>query len=107
MTSPAAADAFRRLHEGGLLILPNAWDAVSARLIESVPSTRPRELENPRLVVASASNPSDAKSFAVPASQGFGMMKIPGRSCSARKARARSACVRMLSSSAALIIGWG
>lgn len=27
---------FRRLHEEGLLILPNAWDAGSARLIESI-----------------------------------------------------------------------
>src|SRR5882724_13674220 len=27
--------AFRRLHDGELLILPNAWDAGSARLIES------------------------------------------------------------------------
>lgn len=27
---------FRRLHEEGLLILPNAWDAGSARLIESL-----------------------------------------------------------------------
>ena len=44
----------------------------SSRLTDSVSSTRPRELENPRLVVANASNPSDAKSFAVPASQGFG-----------------------------------
>ena len=26
---------FRRLHDGELLILPNAWDAGSARLIES------------------------------------------------------------------------
>ena len=26
---------FRQLHEGDLLILPNAWDAGSARLIES------------------------------------------------------------------------
>ncbi|MDG2523615.1 isocitrate lyase/phosphoenolpyruvate mutase family protein [Caulobacter segnis] len=31
----AAAD-FRRLHQDGLLILPNAWDAGSARLIESL-----------------------------------------------------------------------
>jgi 2-methylisocitrate lyase-like PEP mutase family enzyme len=30
-----AADDFRRLHERGLLLLPNAWDAGSARLIES------------------------------------------------------------------------
>lgn len=35
MNSPEVA-AFRRLHEGGLLILPNAWDAGSARLIESL-----------------------------------------------------------------------
>lgn len=31
-----AADAFRRLHQQGLLILPNAWDAGSARLVESL-----------------------------------------------------------------------
>jgi 2-methylisocitrate lyase-like PEP mutase family enzyme len=30
-----SADLFRRLHREGLLILPNAWDAGSARLIES------------------------------------------------------------------------
>ena len=30
-----AADLFRRLHQAGLLVLPNAWDAGSARLIES------------------------------------------------------------------------
>lgn len=37
MTSrnPAAASAFRELHRDGLLILANAWDAGSARLIES------------------------------------------------------------------------
>jgi 2-methylisocitrate lyase-like PEP mutase family enzyme len=37
MTSLQAesADLFRRLHQDGLLILPNAWDAGSARLIES------------------------------------------------------------------------
>lgn len=37
MTSrnPTAADVFRRLHEKGLLVLANAWDAGSARLIES------------------------------------------------------------------------
>src|SRR5262249_6914090 len=33
---------------------------------------------------------------AVPASQGLGMTKIPGRSCSVRNARAFSSCVRML-----------
>jgi len=30
-----AADLFRRLHQEGLLLLPNAWEAGSARLIES------------------------------------------------------------------------
>ena len=30
-----AVDLFRRLHREGLLLLPNAWDAGSARLIES------------------------------------------------------------------------
>ena len=34
--NPAAAQAFRGLHERGLLVLPNAWDAGSARLVESV-----------------------------------------------------------------------
>src|SRR5882762_3331040 len=62
----------------------------------SAPSTRPRAFASPRLVVANASKPSEAKSFAVPASQGLGMTKIPGRSCKARNIRARSACVRML-----------
>ena len=37
MTSPQAASAraFHQLHEGGILLLANAWDAGSARLIES------------------------------------------------------------------------
>ncbi len=33
---PKSAEVFRRLHQDGLLILANAWDAGSARLIESV-----------------------------------------------------------------------
>jgi 2-methylisocitrate lyase-like PEP mutase family enzyme len=32
----SAAQVFRGLHEHGLLVLPNAWDAGSARLMESV-----------------------------------------------------------------------
>lgn len=32
----SAVRAFRRLHEEGLLVLPNVWDAGSARLIESL-----------------------------------------------------------------------
>lgn len=35
-SQPAAADRFRQLHAGGLLVLPNAWDAGSARLVESL-----------------------------------------------------------------------
>jgi 2-methylisocitrate lyase-like PEP mutase family enzyme len=35
-TNPNAARTFRRLHETGLLVLPNAWDAGSARLVESL-----------------------------------------------------------------------
>lgn len=31
-----SADRFRRLHQEGILVLPNAWDAGSARLIESL-----------------------------------------------------------------------
>jgi 2-methylisocitrate lyase-like PEP mutase family enzyme len=34
MSSPDSARAFRALHQSGLLILPNAWDAGSARVIE-------------------------------------------------------------------------
>jgi 2-methylisocitrate lyase-like PEP mutase family enzyme len=34
--NPTTAGTFRRLHEKGLLILPNAWDAGSARLVESL-----------------------------------------------------------------------
>ena len=33
--STERAATFRRLHQEGLLALPNAWDAGSARLIES------------------------------------------------------------------------
>jgi 2-methylisocitrate lyase-like PEP mutase family enzyme len=36
MTTPDAASAFRRLHQGELLLLPNCWDAGSARLTESL-----------------------------------------------------------------------
>lgn len=35
MSSPSFAAAFRALHAEGLLVLPNAWDAASARLIEA------------------------------------------------------------------------
>lgn len=35
MTRSDAATTFHALHQGGLLILPNAWDAGSARIIEN------------------------------------------------------------------------
>jgi 2-methylisocitrate lyase-like PEP mutase family enzyme len=34
--NPTSARAFRKLHEEGLLVLPNAWNAGTARLIESL-----------------------------------------------------------------------
>jgi 2-methylisocitrate lyase-like PEP mutase family enzyme len=36
VTNPDAAHLFRSLHEGDLLLLPNCWDAGSARLTESL-----------------------------------------------------------------------
>jgi hypothetical protein len=62
------------------------FSMMASRLTLVPPNVR----ANPRLVVASASNPTAASSFAVPASQGFGMMKAPGRACSARNASAFS-----------------
>jgi 2-methylisocitrate lyase-like PEP mutase family enzyme len=36
MTDPSSASTFRDLHrEGALLVLPNAWDAATARLVEA------------------------------------------------------------------------
>ena len=37
----------------------------------------------------------EASSFAVPASHGFGRIKIPGRACNSRNNRPFSACERM------------
>jgi 2-methylisocitrate lyase-like PEP mutase family enzyme len=34
MTTSERADEFRRLHHDGVLVLPNVWDAASARLVE-------------------------------------------------------------------------
>jgi len=42
--SASAAQVFRGLHDHGLLVLPNAWDAGSARLIESVGALRRGDL---------------------------------------------------------------
>src|SRR5439155_2196132 len=67
------------------------FSMMASRLTVALPSV----LARPRLVVASASNPIAASSFAVPASQGLGMMKAPGRVCSARSASAFSIWVRI------------
>src|SRR3982750_1021142 len=67
----------------------------SARDTAPSPSARPRALAMPRLVVASASKPSDASNLAVPASHGFGRIRIPGRVCNSRNRRPFSACERM------------
>ena len=61
----------------------------------ALPATRPSALDMPRLVVTSASKPTDASSFAVPASHGLGRIKIPGRWCSSRNRRPFSTWVRM------------
>src|SRR5947199_330837 len=74
-----------------------AFSKACSRRMVSSRSLRPRLLARPRLVVASASKPSEASSFAVPASQGLGMMKTPGRLCRARNAVPFSAWVRMTS----------
>jgi hypothetical protein len=50
----------------------------------TAPSGRPREKAKPALVVASALNPSDASSLAVPISHGLGMTNALRASCSAR-----------------------
>src|SRR5215472_4477589 len=70
-----------------------ALASVSSRVTEPSPSFFPSVNARPALVVVRASNPSPASTFAVPASQGFGMTKIPGRAWSAWNRRAFSACV--------------
>src|SRR6185369_12496637 len=67
------------------------FSMMASRLTVALPSV----LARPRLVVASASNPIAASNFAVPASHGLGMMKAPGRACSARNASAFSIWVRI------------
>jgi hypothetical protein len=70
-----------------------------------VTAVRPSILASPRLVVASASKPIAASSFAVPASQGLGMMKARGRRCSARNNSAFSSWVRIEASFACAASG--
>ena len=72
------AERFQALHQGPLFIMPNPWDAGSARLLAGfgfqAPSRRPSANASPALVVARAWTPKPANNRALPASQGFGMM---------------------------------
>src|SRR6476469_5781839 len=68
----------------------------SARLTEPSPSARPSALDMPRLVVASASKPSDCRSLAVPASHGLGRIRILDWACRSLNRRPFSACVGMV-----------
>ena len=70
------------------------FSMIASRLTSAVPSV----LANPRLVVANASKPIAASSFAVPASHGLGMTKAPGRAWSATNAWAFSVWLRMAGS---------
>src|SRR5580698_3373073 len=63
-----------------------ALASTPSRVIEVLESTRPALKAYPALVVASASKPSAVRIFAEPAFHGFGIRKIPARSCNIRKA---------------------
>jgi hypothetical protein len=67
------------------------FSMIASRLTAALPSV----LANPRLVVANASKPIAASSFAVPASHGLGMTKAPGRACNATNASAFSVWLRI------------
>lgn len=57
---------------------------------------RPSAKARPALVVANASKPSTVRMRAVPASQGLGMTKAPGRACKAWNTAAFSAWFSMV-----------
>jgi hypothetical protein len=64
----------------------------------------PIDHAKPALVVASASNPSDASSRAEPTSHGFGMTKMPSRACSSRKRSAADTTRRYLPQGSDLVV---
>src|SRR5512135_2254610 len=68
----------------------------SASFRPTDPSGLPSENASPALVVVSASKPRLSRIFPVPASQGFGMTKAPGRSWRAWKRTAFSAWVTLM-----------
>jgi 2-methylisocitrate lyase-like PEP mutase family enzyme len=61
--SQSNADLFRSLHRDGLLILPNAWDACSARLVEEAGA---RALATSSAAVAWAHGYADGNHLPVP-----------------------------------------
>ena len=67
---------------------PTCWTSSSRA---TRPSRRPSAHAKPALVVASASAPQEARSFAEPTSHGFGITKIPSRAWSSAKRARRSA----------------
>ena len=95
MATPSGSSAkqFSRSADTGRSVaatIEAACARASSRLTE--PSSRPRVAANPLLVVARASNPSQASSLADPASQGLGMSSGIGPPCSERNCAALSAC---------------
>ncbi len=74
--SASSANPFSRSADTGSGVaatIAAEWASASSRVTEL--STRPSVAANPLLVVASASKPSEASSFADPASHGFGMSR--------------------------------
>ena len=86
------AKQFSRSAETGMSTAPAsspAWVRTSSLVM--APSRRPRVAAKPPLVVAMASNPSEANRAADPMSQALGMSSgVPGV-CSARNRSARAA----------------
>ncbi len=82
----SSAKAFSRSADTGRSVaatMTAAWTRASSLLTE--PSFRPSVAAKPELVVASASNPSDASSLAEPRSHGFGSRRGSPARCRDRK----------------------
>ena len=72
------------------------FSSSSARLTAPSPSTRPSALDMPRLVVASASKPSDCKQLGGARVPRVGQDQDSGPGCRSLNRRPFSACVRMV-----------
>ena len=88
----SSAKAFSRSAETGRSVAATITAACTmASSLVTEPSLRPRVAAKPELVVARASNPSDASSLAEPRSQGFGIRSGSPARCKARNRCALSA----------------